>query len=239
MKRLLAAGYQRIFQICKCFRQSERGARHLPEFTILEWYCADCNYLDMMDQCENLIRFVAQNSGFKNTIVYQGKKISLDHPWHRMSVAEAFDRFASAPMEKAIFENRFDEIIACEIEPNLGCDTPLFLYDYPASSGSLARLKPDNSSVAERFELYIGGIEICNAFTELTDPDEQEKRFEKEQDHRLASGKPVYPAPEKFLKSLASMPDASGNALGIDRLVMIFADTANIDDVVAFVPEEL
>lgn len=238
MKRLLASGYTRIFQICRCFRQKERGSRHIPEFTMLEWYRAGSNYFDMMDECEALIKYVAVRSGCGNRIIYQGSRVDLDKPWTRMTVAEAFDRYASISVEKALSEERFDEIMA-DIEPVLGQSTPLFLYDYPASCGALAKLKTGSSSVAERFELYICGLELCNAFTELTDPKEQRARFEKELAFRKKAGKREYPMPEKFLESLSRMPDASGNALGLDRLVMLFADTGTIDDVVAFTPEEL
>ncbi len=239
MKRLLAAGYPRIFQICRCFRAKERGAKHLPEFTLLEWYCAGTTYFGLMEECEDMIQFAASYNGLGDFIIYQGEKIDLKKPWQRMPVSEAFDKYASISMETALLQDQFDEIIACEIEPNLGRKKPLFLYDYPASSGALARLKPDDRSLAERFELYICGLELCNAFTELTDPDEQRLRFEKELDYRGKSGKQIYPMPDKFLKSLEFMPQASGNALGIDRLVMLFADSANINDVVAFTPEEL
>ncbi len=239
VKRLLAAGYPRIFQICRCFRSTERGRRHLPEMTLLEWYSAGHNYLDMMDQCRDLIRCTAKQTGLKDVLVYQGQNIDLEGHWDKMTVAQAFDKFASLSLQAALANNRFDEVTALEIEPHLGHSKPLFLYDYPASSGALARLKPDDRSVAERFELYIGGLELCNAFTELTDSDEQRKRFEKELSLRKRSGKQVYPMPEKFLDSLKFMPEASGNALGIDRLVMLFADTTRIDDVVAFTPEEL
>ncbi len=239
MKQLLASGYPRIFQICKCFRQNERGNKHLPELTMLEWYTAGKDYRDMMNQCEDLIGFVTECNGLKDSITYQGKHIDLTKPWFRMSVTDAFDRFASISMEQAILIGKFDEVIASEIEPRLGQKKPLFLYDYPASSGSLAKLKPNNNLLAERFELYIGGLELCNAFTELIDPDEQRKRFEKELTCRKRSGKQVYPMPEAFLEALKFMPEATGNALGIDRLVMLFADTTRIDDVVAFMPEEL
>jgi lysyl-tRNA synthetase class 2 len=239
MKRLLAAGYPCIFQICRCFRRGERGAKHLSEFTLLEWYGAGMNYFDMMNQCEDLIRDTARNTGFGETITYQGKHIDLKPRWDKISVSEAFDKFASVPMADALSNERFDEIIACEIEPRLGREKPMFLYDYPAACGALARLKPDNPSVAERFELYIAGLELCNAFSELTDPDEQRRRFEEEQIYRRASGKQIPPMPENFLKALNFMPQASGNALGIDRLLMLFADSANIDDVTAFMPEEL
>jgi len=239
MKRLLAAGYPRIFQICRCFRQKERGRMHLPEMTMLEWYGAGNNYFDMMDQCEKMIRFAARRAGFEDYLVYQGKSIDLKAPWSRMSVKDAFDRFASVSMETAVLQDRFDEMMIIDIEPNIGHKKPLFLYDYPAVGASLARLKPENSSLAERFELYICGMELCNAFTELTDPVEQRIRFEKEQKIRSESGKQVYPLPEKFLESLQLMPEASGVALGIDRLVMLFANTKSIDGVVAFTPEEL
>ena len=179
MKRLLASGYPRIFQICRCFRQNERGSKHIPEFTMLEWYRADSDYFDMMEETEALIKAVALQSGSGNSINYQGGRIDLDRHWTRMTVAEAFDKYASIPVEKALSDDRFDEIMA-EIEPALGQSTPLFLYDYPASCGALAKLKTGNSSVAERFELYICGIELCNGFTELTDPKEQRARFEKE-----------------------------------------------------------
>ena len=239
MKRLLAAGYERVFQICKCFRKGERGNRHLPELTMLEWYTAGEDYRHMMRQCEELVRFAARSAGIGNTLPYQGLRIDLGPPWIRMPVAEAFDRFTPLSMEKAISTDRFDELMGCEIEPKLGLEKPVFLLDYPAAMGALARLKPSDKRFAERFELYIGGVELCNAFTELTDPIEQRRRFEAERAFRKSAGKPVYPMPEKFLTALASMPPAAGNALGLDRLVMLLADTDRIDDVVTFTPEEL
>lgn len=239
MKRLLAAGYPRIFQICKCFRKNERGNKHLPEFTLLEWYCAGQNYFDMMNQCEDLINFVARDSLFEDSIVFQGKNIDLIPPWERMPVRKAFEKFASISVDQALLENRFDEVMAMEIEPNLGNETPLFLYDYPACKAALSRLKPNDKSLAERFELYIGGLELCNAYTELTDVSEQKRRFEEEEICRNSSGKPRYPKAEKFLEALQFMSEASGNAFGIDRLIMLFADSTEIDSVVAFTPEEL
>lgn len=142
-------------------------------------------------------------------------------------------------MEAAVENDRFDEIMVDAIEPNLGQSHPVFLYDYPASCGALARTKPQDRRYAERFELYIGGLEICNAFSELTDAVEQRQRFESERNRRKDLGKSIYPMPEKFLSTLDVLPEAAGNALGIDRLVMLFADSHNIDEVVAFTPEEL
>jgi lysyl-tRNA synthetase class 2 len=239
MKQLLAAGFSRIFQICKCFRHKERGAKHLPELTMLEWYSTGRNYKDLMDECEDLICAVAHRINGNDKINYGGREIHLDTPWTRMSVTTAFHQYASMAMEKALEKDCFDEIMVNEIEPNLGSPTPLFLYDYPAPCGALARLKPQNDMLAERFELYIAGIELCNGFSELTDPAEQHARFEKEQRLRKSFGHRVYPMPLKFLKTLKDMPDAGGNALGIDRLVMLFCDATEIDDVVTFTPEEL
>ena len=239
MKRLLAAGFPRLFQICKCFRNGERGRLHLPEMTLLEWYRADSNYQDMMRECEALITAVAHDMGSKDTLNYQGKEIKLTPPWPRISVKEAFDRFGSITLKQALEQNQFDDIMVEQIEPLLDQTRPVFLYDYPATLGALARLKPQDSQYAERFELYIGGLEICNAFSELTDPLEQRTRFDKERDHRRVAGKSVYPMPETFLTALNDMPDAAGNALGIDRLVMLFSDSNQIDEVVTFTPEEL
>ena len=239
MKQLLAAGFSKVFQICKCFRNKERGRHHLPELTMLEWYNAGGAYTDLMDDCQELIGFVAEQTIGSSTLSYQGQAIRLDPPWPRLSVHEAFRRYASVGAEEALAQDCFEEVMVNEIEPNLGATRPLFLYDYPASLGALARLKPENRLVAERFELFIAGIELCNGFSELSDPLEQRKRFESEQKIRKSLHKPVYPMPQAFLTSLNDMPAACGNALGLDRLVMLFADTTEIDDVVAFTPEEL
>ncbi len=239
MKQLMAAGFTKVFQICKCFRNKERGRQHLPELTMLEWYNAGGAYTDLMDDCQELIGLVAEQTTGSNTLSYQGQAIRLDPPWPRLTVDEAFRRYASMGAEEALAKDCFEEVMVNQIEPHLGTTRPLFLYDYPAALGALARLKPDNSLVAERFELYIAGIELCNGFSELTDPLEQRKRFKAEQEIRKSNHKPVYPMPQNFLTALNDMPDACGNALGIDRLVMLFADTRVIDDVVAFTPEEL
>jgi len=239
MKRLLCAGYPRIFQICKSFRKKERGDRHLPEFTLLEWYAVDTMHLDMMTQCEELVRYISTAIGRSESIEYQGNPIDLKTPWTRMTVKEAFHVYASISLEAALSKDSFNETLAFEIEPKLGTDKPLFLYDYPESQRAFSRLKPQDPGCAERFELYIQGVEICNAFTEITDPDEQTRVFEKELKTRKNAGKDIYPIPKKFLQALHDMPEASGNALGIDRLVMLFADAPKIDDVVAFTPEEL
>jgi len=239
MKRLLAAGHEKIFQICKCFRKAERGRRHLPEMTMLEWYAVGETYLDLMTRCEELVRHIAQGQGVGRTILYQGRPIDLTPSWERLTVADAFTRHGSLSMPAALAQGRFDAVMGLEIEPRLGLERPVFLYDYPAEHGSLARLKPGDPSVAERFELYIGGLELCNGFSELNDVAEQRRRFTAEQERMQARGTPVHRLPEKFLAALAHMPPCAGNALGIDRLVMLFTDAAAIDEVVAFTPEEL
>lgn len=239
MKRLLAAGFSRIFQIARCFRKGERGDFHLPEFTLLEWYRSGIDYQGLMEECESLITHVAQQLGRGIHLSYRGKKIDLRGPWERVSVEEAFLRHASLTPEEALAKGCFDQVLVEEIEPQLGMRRPTFLIDYPAALASLARLKPGNPRVAERLELYLAGMELANGFTELNDPQEQRERFEAEQRMREADGKEVYPLPFPFLESLGSLPQAAGIALGVDRLVMLFCGASRIDDVVSFTPEEL
>jgi lysyl-tRNA synthetase class 2 len=239
MKRLLAAGYEKIFQISKCFRKAERGRLHLPEFTMLEWYRrgADCRML--MQDCEEMILCVARALDGADFLVYQGRTVDLRAPWERVSVEEAFERHAPMSMREALETDRFDDIMSSAIEPHLAGGRPVFLYDFPLARGALARAKKSNPALAERFELYMGGLELANAFSELTDADEQRLRFDRAQSIRRAAGKNTYPMPEPFLRSLKHMPDAAGIALGLDRLAMLFTDSTRIDDVVAFVPETL
>jgi len=235
MKRLLAAGYERIFQICPCWRRQERGSRHLPEFTMLEWYGAAMDYQGLMEECEALLTCLVPDG----TLRWQGQSLQLTPPWERLTVREAFRRYGSISLEQALATDTFDEVIAFEIEPKLGRERPTFLIEYPAELAALARRKPGHPEVAERFELYVLGMELANAFSELTDAPEQRQRFEAEEARRQAAGKPPYPPAEKFLAELPLMPEAAGIALGLDRLVMLLADTRTIDEVVAFTPEEL
>jgi lysyl-tRNA synthetase class 2 len=239
MKRLLAAGYERIFQICACFRKGERGSRHLPEMTLLEWYVKGWNYRDLMHQCEQLIGVVADHLNLGRQLVYRGKAVDLTPPWERLSVDDAFQRFGGMTARQALDRGCFDEVMGIDVEPQLGLTRPVFLYDYPVACAALARRKPDNPSLVERFELYIAGVELCNAFSELTDPLEQRRRFESENRARQFQGRMAYPSAEPFLQALEDMPSAAGNALGLDRLVMLLADAVSIDEVVAFTPEEL
>ena len=238
MKRLLAAGYRKIFQICRCFRAGERGTRHLPEFTMLEWYRAESDYRTLMDDCEALIALVAAEFSLGGSLSWQGRRIDLTPPWERITVRDAFARYAPLTVEEALRQDRFDEIMVSAIEPHLGVEHPVFLYEYPAALGALARVKPDDPELAERFELYIASLELANAFSELTDAGEQRRRFEEAARDRARNNRSVYPMPERFLTALSLMPPSAGIALGVDRLAMIFADRSEIDAVVAF-PTEL
>jgi len=238
MKRLLAAGYQRLFQICKCFRKAERGRLHLPEFTMLEWYVAGFDYQKLMDQCEDLIRFAAQALGLQN-LKTSGRDIALAPGWQRMTVAEAFAKYAPVSVEEALAQNRFDELLVGYVEPRLGVEKPTFLHDYPASLAALARIKDGDPSVCERFELYIGGLEIVNGFSELTDAAEQRNRFGEALKKRAGKRWASYDMPEKFLQSLDALAPCAGAALGVDRLAMLCVSADKIDDVVAFTPEDL
>jgi lysyl-tRNA synthetase class 2 len=239
MKRMMAAGYEKIFQICRCWRENERGSRHLPEFTLLEWYRAGADYLSLMDECEDLIGFVAQVVDVWPTIHFRGYEIDLLSPWQRISVKEAFQQYTHVSMAETLKQDLFDEVMIQKIEPKLGIRKPTFLYDYPAERGALARLKKTAPGLAERFEFYMGGLELANGFSELVDSEEQRRRFHSENENRKSANKLIYSMPEKFLDELDNMPPSAGIALGVDRLVMIFLDAKTIDEVVAFTPEEL
>lgn len=240
MKRLLGNGFSKIFQICKCFRAEERGLRHLTEFTMLEWYKTDINYTQLMIECEELISFTCSKLGLNNSIYIDGKKIDLTPPWPRITIDEAFKHFADITVEEAMARNLFDESMAYKIEPRLPeFGKPIFLMDYPAKLAGLSKQKNDNPNVAERFELYIGNMEIANAFSELTDINEQIKRFKEEIRDRNNHGKTIYPWPEPFIEDLKKMPESAGIALGVDRLTMVLTGKSSIDEVIAFTPENL
>lgn len=239
MKRLLAARYPRIFQICRCWRQGERGTMHAPEFTLLEWYQAGSDYHGLMEDCEALTQSVVHRLGRGDRWVYQEQEIDMRSPWPRMTVQEAFTRHSAVSMAEALAGGRFDEIMVQDIEPQLPANRPCFLYDYPAERASLARLRSDDPSVAERVELYIGGLELANGFSELTDAEEQRARFVREEARRRSLGKLPYPLPDRFLAELPDIPPSAGIALGVDRLVMLLVDAATIDEVIAFSPEDL
>ena len=244
MKRLLAHGCSNnLFQICHCFRKEEIGRYHQTEFTLLEWYRSGWNYQQLMDECEEFLReliiAVPDIEGVSSTGFLQRKnsKISLAPSWERLTVSGAFEEYAGMSVKEALEKGMFDEVLVTKIEPHLGWETPVFLYDYPVELGSLARQKKDDLTVAERFELYIGGIEIANGFSELIDPDEQRKRFAQEIIKGGELGNEYPGMPEKFLADLERLGETAGVALGLDRLFMILLGCDTVTEVVC-VPEQ-
>ena len=225
MKKLLAAGMERIYQIGPCFRAGEKGRRHSPEFTMLEWYRANADYNDIAVDMETLVGEVLRTTGTTGIL-----PVATSTPFTRITVREAYLRWAGWNPVEAWDQDRFDFDMATKIEPNLP-KGPLFLMDYPAPAASLARLKADDPRVAERWELYVDGLELANAFTELTDPVEQRRRFECARAERRALGEADYPLDEEFLDALARMPPSGGVALGVDRLVMLACGVHDIADV--------
>jgi lysyl-tRNA synthetase class 2 len=240
MKRLLAAGWSRIYQVAPCFRRGELGARHNPEFTMLEWYRAGAHVAEVMGDTEQLVAAVTGGA------VRLGERtIDVRPPFERVSVCDAFARFAGWSREQTLDaaagdEGRYFRALVDEVEPGLsGLDRAVFLVDYPASQASLARVRPDDPAVAERFELYVAGVELCNGFGELVDPVEQRARLVRDQAARRARGLPVYPIDERFLAALSRVPPSAGNALGLDRLAALTCGTTEIADVVAFTADEV
>ena len=186
-----------------------------------------------------LLPFVLEALGRGPVLTVRGERIDLTPPWERLSVAEAFRRFAPLSPEDALREGTFEEHLSVAVEPRLGRGRPTFLYDYPAACAALARRKDADPALAERFELYIAGLELANGFSELTDVAEQRDRFAQARAERRALGKPDYPSAEAFLEALGAMPPTAGIALGVDRLAMLLTDAGAIDEVVAFTPEDL
>ncbi len=243
MKRLLAAGCEKIFQVCHCFRSEECGRLHLEEFQMLEWYRTGTNYHHLMDDCEDLIRFIltefqrSRCSENFNAPLFPGFDLSL--PWQRLSVEQAFYKYSSVPLHDAVVEDIFDEILVEKIEPHLGFNRPLFLYDYPLALGSLARVNRHNPLFVERFELYIKGVELANGFSELTDAVEQRKRFQAEIDCINGIDGRRHEMPELFLQDLDKIDTAAGIAMGLDRLFMLMMGFDYISQAVTFSPSEL
>jgi lysyl-tRNA synthetase class 2 len=241
MKRLLAGGVPRCYQVCRCFRRGEVGRRHNPEFTMVEWYRSFAGAPEVMDDTEALVRHVARALGAAERLEVGNQRVDLEGPFERIPVADAFARWAGVSRDDAIAlashdEERFFRLLVDQVEPRLAeVPRPVFLVDYPAPFASLARLSPEDPRVAERFELYVAGVELCNGFGELTDAAEQRARLARDQDERRRAQKPVYPIDERFLAALAEgMPPAGGNALGFDRLVAVCLGTDTIGDVTAF-----
>jgi lysyl-tRNA synthetase class 2 len=258
MKKLLVAGLPRIFQLAHVFRNGERSRTHHPEFAMLEWYRAGATYRDLMADCETLLRTTLAAAG-AGAFTWQGGKSDPTLPWEYLSVAAAFERFCGfdvlatapdpsrpdfdrlaaasrsigiAPHPGDDWEDLFFRIFLDRIEPKLGAPAPTVLYDYPISLAALSRPKPGDPRLAERFELYVCGLELANAFGELTDATAQRRRFAADQARKRALYGYDYPIDEDFLAALAhGMPDCAGIALGIDRLVMLATGASAIEEV--------
>ena len=257
MKKLLAAGEQRIFAFAHVWRNRERGALHSPEFTMLEWYRVGEDYTVLMQDCAAMLRLAAQAAG-STVLRFRGIECDPFAEPERLSVAEAFARYAGldllatcdgaetdaaalrAQCRAAGIKVREDDtwsfllskVLVEKVEPHLGHGRPTVLDRYPAAEAALARPAPDDARVAERFELYACGVELANGFGELTNPTEQRRRFALEMDEKQAIYGERYPIDEDFLSALALMPPASGIALGFDRLAMLATSAPKIDDVI-------
>ena len=258
MKKLLAAGLPRIWQLAHVFRDGERSATHHPEFSMLEWYRADASYETLMADSEGLLRRAQQAVG-ASAMMWQGRTADANGPFERLSVAAAFERYAGidllgtapdpaspdaarlaaaaakagiAPRADDDWETLFFRIFLERLEPHLGIGAPTILYDYPMSLAALSRPKPGDPRLCERFELYVCGLELANAFGELTDAQEQRRRFVADQAKKQGLYGETYPIDEDFVAALEhGLPECAGIALGFDRLVMLLTGAERIDDV--------
>ena len=227
MKRLICAGYDKIFQIGPCFRQHEFGERHRPEFSMLEWYRVAADYRGILAEMIELCRSCAERLKVREEY--------FSSEWQVLTVAEAFQKYAGESVFQSIANNEFELTLCDKVEPNLGFDRPTILIDYPSSMAALSRKKVDDPRFAERWEMYIDGIEIANAYSELTNAEEQELRFQECAELRKNDGREAYDLDRPFLDALKSgMPECGGIAVGMDRLAMIFAGAKNISEVIAF-----
>jgi lysyl-tRNA synthetase class 2 len=262
MKRLLAGGFERIYQVCKCFRAEEEGHQHAGEFTMLEWYRGWAQLDEILEDTQALVEHVARAVRGEPVVEVGGKSIAVDGAWERITVAEAMARWARVevhgdePVEElagavddagidrgdaTAWDDVFFAAFVAKVEPALAAlDRPVFLTDWPAKLAALARRKPGNPAVVERFEAYVGGVELANAFGELTDPVEQRARFVDDLATRAARRRPQYPIDERLIAALAEgLPPSAGIALGVDRLMMLVLGASHIRDVLSFASDEL
>lgn len=253
MKKLLVAGMSRIYQICHVYRNAEGSRLHSPEFTMIEWYRTGEDYRALMEDCIVLLRSIAKNLDIK-TYKHRGKECDPFAPWEMISVAEAFEKYAGMDLslyldDKEKFSNAisvagirvaeddewddlFFRVMAEKIEPYLGAGHPTILYDYPVCMASLSRRKPDDPRYSERFEMYVCGVELANAYSELTDAAEQRARAGVEMQAKQDIYGYTYPVDEDFFEALDyGMPECAGIALGIDRLVMLACGADDITQV--------
>jgi lysyl-tRNA synthetase class 2 len=263
MKRLLAAGLPRVFQLARVFRNGEVSPTHNPEFTLLELYRAGTDYGGIMADLEALVEACARalSPDGAPRASRGGAPLDLSAPFERLTVSEAFRRYAGidlpacagdagrlaaaaraagldpgAPGEP--FDDVFFRVMLDAVEPRIGRERPCFLVDWPAPMAALARVRRDDPRFAERFELYAGGLELANGFSELTDAAEQRRRLLEEQELRRRLGRPVHPLDEPFLDAVGRMPDAGGVAVGLDRLLMLLVGAGAIADVLLFPAHE-
>lgn len=257
-KKLLAAGETRIVEFAKVFRNRERGMAHHPEFTMVEWYRSDEPYEQLMEDCGRILALAA-DAGEVNAFSYRGRACDPFAAPERLTLVEAFARhggmdlegllpapgedpspapFAEAAAAAGIrtapddgWADIFSRVLVERIEPQLGIGRPTILCEYPVSEAALARAKPSDPRFAERFELYACGLELANAFGELTDPAEQRRRFKKDMDEKARLYGERYPIDEDLIAALAVMPPSSGCALGLDRLCLLAAGARRIEDV--------
>lgn len=219
MKVLLSQGCEKIFQIGSCFRANEHGRKHLEEFTMLEFYAVKWDYRQLAEFTAAMLKSAAGNN-----------PVFASHDF--ITVDEAFRRYAGVSAFEADADDSFDELMVTKVEPNLGTEGLTFLMDYPASRASLSRLSAANPKVAERWELYRNGLELANAFGELTDGVEQRKRFEAANKFRAANNMHAYPEPVEFYAALdKGLPESSGCAIGVDRLLMLLCNENDIRNV--------
>jgi len=251
MKKLLAAGYEEIFQICPCWRDyEESGHTHNTEFTMIEWYRSPGGYKEIMDDIEKLFKFIGEKLS-KKVAEYNGKKVDIFGQWERASVKELWQKYVGANLDEYLdaekmgnlakdlgytvdasddFNDLFYKIFLNKIEAHLGMERPTIVYDYPVQMAALARPCPTDPRYAERFEVYIGGLELANAFGELTDSEAQAARFTAEAQERARLGKNAIPIDKELVNALKSIPTAAGIALGVDRMVMLFTGAKNINE---------
>lgn len=234
MKRMLAAGYNKLYQFSRCFRQGELGRWHNPEFTLLEWYRTGADYNHIISDIEHLVTALANELDLKRTITYRGQDIDIHLPWPRITVKDAFLNAAGWDPVTINDTTRFNTDFVAKVFPSFDPHRPAVLIDYPAASASLARLKPGDTKVAERAEVFIGGLELANIYSELTDVVEQERRFRNAIKQIRQERHQETAMPHRFIESLSNLPPCAGVALGIDRLVMLFCDASSIDEVIAF-----
>lgn len=236
MKRLLAAGYSRIFQMGPCFRREEQGRIHHPEFTLLEWYRAESDEEEILADTQALLQRIVSDLLARKFLNTKGLTLHVKNSWVRMTVREAFSAFAGWDPVANFEADRFDLDLVEKVEPSLPQDVPVVLCDYPVEAAAFAECRlRDGVPVAARWELYWGGVELANAYGELVDAAEQRRRFEEIRKKRERAGRVVYPLDEAFLEALEQgMPASGGIALGVDRLVMLLAGAEGLDEVTAF-----